>query len=195
MRVRDHFALSTAGAALLYPWFGRRVLRAWAASILIDADHYVWFAVRHRNLNPVAGVRFFNEEQAPAHPATRLLHSPVALGTVLLMSTRRRALLPVALGMAAHVALDRYHEARLTDARAAALDRDRFTCQVCGSQEPPIGVHLERQPWLFPSYRSDNLVTLCATCHEAAHTALRRPTKRDSRPAIPMRAGVAGGRR
>jgi len=195
MRVRDHVALSTAGAALLYPSFGRRVLRAWAASILIDSDHYVWFAVRHRNLNPMAAVRFFHEEQAPEHPATRLLHSPVALAMIFLMSARRRALLPLALGMATHVALDRYHEARLEGARTAALERDEYTCQVCGSQEPPIGVHLESQPWLLPSYRSQNLVTVCETCHEAAHRARSRPAKRDSRAASTLRAGLAGGRK
>jgi hypothetical protein len=195
VRVRDHVALSTAGAAVLYPWFGRRVLRAWVASILIDSDHYVWFAVRHRNLNPVAAVRFFHEELAPEHPATRLLHSPVALAMAFLMSARRRTLLPVALGMAAHVALDRYHEARLEEARAAALQRDDHTCQVCGSQEPTIGVHLERQPWLLPSYHADHLVTLCARCHDAAHRGRSRTARRAPRAVVSARAHSAGSRR
>lgn len=60
MRVRDHVAVSTAGAALLSPWLGRGVLSPWASSILIDADHYLWFCLRQRRLNPVAAVRFFN---------------------------------------------------------------------------------------------------------------------------------------
>lgn len=172
MRVRDHVVLSTAGAALLYPWFGRGVLGAWAASILIDADHYLWFCLRQRRVDPLAAVRFFNEAQPPQHPATRLFHTPVALSIVLLLSTRRRALLPAALGMALHVAMDAYHEARMNEVRTAALERDEFTCQACGTQEPRVSAHLKQQPWLLPSYQIQDLTTLCSSCHEAAH-ALR----------------------
>src|SRR6266571_4711299 len=48
MRVRDHVAISSAGAALLYPVVGRAVVGGWLASILIDADHYLWFCLKHR---------------------------------------------------------------------------------------------------------------------------------------------------
>jgi 5-methylcytosine-specific restriction endonuclease McrA len=78
-------------------------------------------------------------------------------------------LLPVALGMALHVALDVGHEARMEAARAAALERDRFSCRVCGRRAPEVGTHLRRQPWLLPSYGVENLISLCDPCHEAAH--------------------------
>jgi hypothetical protein len=176
VRVRDHVALSTAGAALLYPLVGRRVLGAWAASILIDADHYLWFCLIQRRVDPLAAVRFFNEAQPPQHPATRLFHTPVALSIVLLLSTRRRAALPVALGMALHVAIDAYHEARMSQVRAAALQRDEFTCQVCGTSDPRVTAHLTQQPWLLPSYQTPDLITLCSSCHEAAHAAQAQST-------------------
>jgi len=169
MRVRDHIALSTAGAGLLHPWLGRGAVGLWAGSVLIDVDHYAWFCLRQRRWNPLAAMRFFNEAHAPQHSATRVLHSPVAPLAVLLLGVRRRSLLPVALGMGLHVALDRRHEARMDEVRGAALERDDFSCQVCGTRAPHVGTHLRRQPWVLPSYGAQNLVSLCAPCHESAH--------------------------
>ena len=169
MRVRDHVAISTAGAAALSPLVGRRAMSAWAASILIDADHYMWFCVSQRSLNPVAAVRYFNDAGAPAHRGTRMLHSPLALLAVLLLSTRVRAAAPVAAGMAAHVLLDVRHEARVAGARVQALRRDRNTCQACGASGEHVVAHLARQPKLLPSYRAGNFRTLCDDCHRRAH--------------------------
>lgn len=169
MRVRDHIALSTAAAAMIAPRMGRPVLGLWAGSVLIDTDHYLWFLVRRRCLNPVAAVRCFNQAHAPGHRATRVLHSRAALLGVALLATTRPRALPVALGMGMHVALDAHHEARLYEARATALARDRFTCQRCGVRGAHVGTHLERQPRLLPSYRSENLIALCGPCHESVH--------------------------
>jgi 5-methylcytosine-specific restriction endonuclease McrA len=169
MRVRDHIALSTAGAALLGPWVGRGVLGLWAGSVLIDADHYLWFCLRRRGLNPLAALHFFDQVHPPQHSATRMLHSPAALIAAFLLGVRRRGLLPVALGMSLHVALDTHHEVRMSRARRAALERDEFACQACGTRAPTVGTHLEQQPWLFPSYETQNLTSLCDPCHEAAH--------------------------
>lgn len=165
--------LSTVGAALLFPWFGRKVVPAWAASILIDADHYLWFVANERQVDPVAAVRFFNEAQPPPASTVRFFHTPVALSIVAALGVRRRALLPVALGMAAHVAIDTYHDARMNRARARALRRDGYTCQECGTRDDTVTAHTKGQPWLLPSYNVSNFVALCGPCHEAAHS--RRP--------------------
>jgi hypothetical protein len=169
VRVRDHLVLSSAGAALLAPWVGRPALGLWAGGVLIDADHYLWFCLRRRRLDPRAAVRFFNAADPPQHAATRALHSPTAVLAVALLGVRRRRLLPVALGMAGHVALDARHEARMDAARRAALKRDDFACRACGVRGAPVGTHVRRQPWLLPSYRPRNLVALCGPCHQAAH--------------------------
>jgi hypothetical protein len=175
VRVRDHIALSTAGAALLRPWAGRSVLGLWAGSVLIDVDHYVWFCLRQRRLNLPAAVRFFNAAHPSQHSATRFLHTPAALLTVLLAGARWRPLLPVALGMAGHVALDAYHKARTDQARAAALERDQFCCQACGTRSAQVSAHVQRQPWLVPSYGTHNLISLCGPCHEVAHSRRKGP--------------------
>ncbi|MDP9344753.1 MAG: hypothetical protein M3P44_03345 [Actinomycetota bacterium] len=169
MRVRDHVLLSTAGAALVAPWVGRGAVGLWAGGILIDADHYLWFCLHQRRLNPLEAVRFFDAAAAPQHPATRALHSPVALFALLLLGARRRRFLPVALGMGLHVAVDVRHEARMHDARGAALERDDFSCQACGLRGADVGTHLQSQPRLLPSYRREHLISLCGPCHETAH--------------------------
>jgi hypothetical protein len=169
MRVRDHIALSTAGAVLLQPWLHGGALGLWAGSVLIDVDHYLWFGMRRRRWSPVGAVRFFNEAHPPQHAATRALHTPVAPLALLALSVRRRELLPVALGMVLHITLDLGHEARMDAARSVALHRDGFTCQACGTRGPDVGTHLHGQPCLLPSYRTQNLVSLCGPCHEAAH--------------------------
>ena len=180
VRVRDHVALSTAGAALLFPRLRGRVLWPWAASILIDADHYLWFCLRQRRLNPVVAVRFFNQAQPPQHRQTRLFHSPAVLLGLLLLGrmqdapTHRRTMAGAFLGMAFHVGLDAYDTARRRQARAAALARDGFTCRHCGARGPGVVAHLAHQPCLLPSYRPEHLMSLCGACHEAAHAAPRR---------------------
>lgn len=188
MRVRDHVVLSTAAAALLYPFVGaRHVAPAWAASILIDADHYLWFVAHKRRLDPVAAVQFFNEAQPAPASNVRWFHSPVALSIAAALAARRKALFPVALGMAAHVAVDIYHDARLARARAEALHRDGNRCQACGVQDETVTAHTRRQPRLLPSYKVSNFVALCGPCHAAAHN--QRPGTE------PERLRRAAGRR
>lgn len=169
MRVRDHVLISTAGAALAAPFIGRSALNAWAGSVLIDADHYAWFCLCQRRLNPLAAARFFNQANPPQHRATRALHAPAILVAILLLGLRQQRLLPIAAGMGLHVALDAHHVARMDQARSAALARDGHSCQVCGTTAPPVGAHLWRQPRLLPSYRAQNLISVCDRCHEAAH--------------------------
>jgi hypothetical protein len=175
VRVRDHVLIATAGAVLTAPLIGRGALSLWAGGVLIDADHYVWFCLRQRRLSPMAAARFFNQADPPQHSATRALHAPAVLFLVFLLGFRQRRLLPAALGMALHAALDAWHVARMDRARYAALARDKYSCQVCGTGTPAAGAHLRCQPLLLPSYRVENLISLCGSCHEAAHAGLSEP--------------------
>ena len=169
MRVRDHIVLSTAAAGIGWRWLGPSVAGLWAGGVLIDADHYLWFCLHERGVSPRAAVRFFNAAHAPQHAATRALHRPTALIALLLASARLPRLLPLAAGMLLHASLDAFHDGRMDRARAAALHRDRFACQTCGSRGPHVGTHIRHQPWLLPSYRTQNLISLCGPCHAAAH--------------------------
>lgn len=175
MRVRDHLVLSSAGAALLRPWARSSALGVIAGGVLIDADHYAWFCLRQRSLNPAAAVRYFNAASPPQHQGTRVLHAPLALLGVFLAGLHQRRLLPIALGMCLHVALDTHHRVRMDKARSAALVRDQFSCQSCGSRAWHVDAHIRSQPWLLPSYATRNLISLCRPCHEAAHSSVKGP--------------------
>lgn len=198
MRVRDHVALSSTAAALLYPRFGRSVLLPWAASIFIDVDHYLWFVIRHRRVNPVAAVRFFNDSKAPTHSATRPFHHPAVLLPLMVLAWRRRAIALPTMGLAFHVCLDTYHRLHLADAQVTALKRDKFACQVCGARNTDVVVHVWRQPRLLPSYRVEHFVTLCGACHTAAHSqrigAVAHPGRdwNSYRESVEQRAGTPG---
>jgi len=70
--------------------------------------------------------------------------------------------------------------------RSSALERDRFTCQVCGktSQQANIHVH-HREPFRnfdssFEANRLNNLISLCSRCHARAETMVK------------VRSGIAG---
>jgi hypothetical protein len=171
VRVRDHVLLSSGGAALLYPWLRRAVLVPWAASILIDVDHYLWFCAHEWSVSPRQAVRYFSQAQPPQHVGTRLLHSRWLLVGLLVLGARWHHALWLALGAAFHIALDAYHDARIGATRRTVLQRDHSTCQWCGAQAPAVVAHLWRQPALFPSYRGKHFVSLCASCHEAAHAS------------------------
>ena len=175
MRVRDHIAISTAAAVLSRRWLGRDAVALWAGGVLIDSDHYLAFCLRERRLSPAAAVRFYDRAYLPDHWATRAFHSPSALLCVASAGARVRPLAALALGMGLHVMLDAGHEARMTRTRAAALERDRRTCQACGGRTR-VGTHLSRQPWLLPSYGPGNIVSLCHPCHARAHARPTRPT-------------------
>jgi hypothetical protein len=166
------------------------VLGPWAASILIDVDHYLWFCLQQRRLNPLAAVRFFNQVQPPQHRQTRLLHSPAVL-LVLLLLTRQRMTAWALLGMAFHVGLDAYDTARRRRTRADALARDGFTCQHCGAQGPGVVTHLWHQPCLLPSYRPEHVTSLCGACHEVAHGAQSAPA---GPTAVPWASSAPKGR-
>jgi hypothetical protein len=172
VRPRDHIALSTAGAALLAPRLGLGAVGLWAGGVLIDLDHYAWFCIRRRDLSPWAAAGFFGGANPPRTSATRALHHPIAVLTVVALAARQRRLRPLALGMTFHVGLDAHHEAHMNHARAEALARDRFSCRSCGTQARRVDTHLFSQPWLLPSYAAGNLVSLCGPCHEAVHDQL-----------------------
>lgn len=171
MRVSDHALISTGAAAALYPCLRGRVLVPWAASLLIDVDHYLWFCLHQRSVSPRKAVRFFNQAQPPQHGGTRLLHHPVTLLLLLIVSLRWRWAALLLLGMAFHVGLDVYHGTRMDEVRRAALRRDAATCRRCGARGPDAAVvaHLWRQPRLLAAYRVEHLISLCAECHELAH--------------------------
>lgn len=54
------------------------------------------------------------------------------------------------------------------------LQRDNFTCQMCGSEHQLIVHHLDESGCLeTPNNELDNLITLCRSCHAKLHSLYR----------------------
>jgi hypothetical protein len=175
MRVRDHIAISSAVALLSSRWLGRNAILLWSGAVLIDSDHYLAFCLQEGRVSPAAAVRFYNRAASAQPRAARAFHTPFAVLAVFGLGGRSRSLTALGLGMGLHVMLDAVHETRMRYTRAAALERDQHTCQTCGWRAPQVGTHLSQQPWLLPSYRPQNVVSLCDPCHELAHAPQMSP--------------------
>lgn len=169
MRVRDHVAISTAASVALFPWLRRAIFVCWVSSIMIDVDHYLFFSVHERTIDPRKAVRYFNQAQPAQHAGTRVLHHPLVLLLLFALLGRWRWARLMLLGMAFHVGIDVFHGTRLRAVRSVALRRDGQTCQRCGAQGTDIVAHMFRQPRLLPAYRPEDLICLCSACHERAH--------------------------
>jgi hypothetical protein len=169
VRVQDHLVLSSIAAAALYPVLGRKVVVPWAASLLIDVDHYAWYTLSRRTLNPIEAVRYFNQAQPEQHAGTRRLHSPDVLGALWLGGQLWKPLRLVFYGFLFHMSVDYAHSKWSAKARRLTLERDQGVCRRCGAADDTVVAHIWRQPKVLPSYRIEHLVSLCGPCHELAH--------------------------
>lgn len=116
----SHHVAATAAVALPLLARGRspfEVAQFAAAAILIDADHYLSYAWRIRDLS-LRRAYWFHRTRA-ARPARlhrpsvlvdrhRPLHAPVLLGLLVLLARRQPWLVPVAAGAVFHRCLDYY---------------------------------------------------------------------------------------
>jgi hypothetical protein len=64
---------------------------------------------------------------------------------------------------------DKLRDPRWQKKRLEIMQRDEFSCQLCGDTESPLNVHhyfyeKNNEPW---DYNSEDLVTVCESCHEA----------------------------
>ena len=62
--------------------------------------------------------------------------------------------------------------------KSAVLNRDNYTCQICGEKDSRLEVHHIQFRSKGGSNRMDNLVTLCSNCHGKIHNGELEFTKR-----------------
>jgi hypothetical protein len=172
MRVEDHIGLSAGMAIIALPLLKRRAWIPFASSVLIDVDHYLWFAVTHRELSLRAAVRHFGQADPPQLAQARLLHHPVALGTVLVAAavTRSRILWLVLGGLLFHVGLDMVDVSQTKHLKLRLSERAEHRCERCGRHQDVLQlhtVHVAGNP--FDHYNPRHFAVLCPTCHQRAH--------------------------
>ncbi len=180
MRPQEHVKLSAIAAAAAWPWLKQDVWIPFTASILIDADHYLWHAITQRTLSLRAAVRYYRQANPPRRPEMRLLHQPVVLGLLLFLAvrTRSRLLSLILAGLLFHVGLDRYHQAQMRALKRNLNERANYTCPACGKKLEELELHTVRRPrHVLEQYSPSNFVVLCPQCHRAAHQRPREQAR------------------
>jgi hypothetical protein len=172
MRIQEHLQLSTAATVLTLPWLKKNAWIPWAASILIDVDHYLWHGISHRTLSLRAAVRYFGEANPPRLQQARLLHHPLILGLLLVLAvrTRSRILWLILLGFLFHVSLDTIHVTQMGHLKSSLSEQAQDRCTACGKHSTALELHTVRYARnIFDRYNPQHFVVLCSTCHEEAH--------------------------
>jgi hypothetical protein len=110
-----HAAFGAAAALALAPWLRRRSVGLWAGSVLIDADHYVWYAVHRHDLSLRRAYHYFRQVRSGEQRLqgdARPLHGPLNVAWMALLAWRWPAFRPIFLGVLLHSLLDAYAERR-----------------------------------------------------------------------------------
>jgi hypothetical protein len=174
MRVQEHLKLSTVAAVAVSPWLKKDTWIPFVASILIDADHYLWHAVTHRTLSLRAALRFFNQADPPQTSAMKFMHQPLFLALLLFAGVRLRSrlLLLILAGLLFHVSLDVVHASQMSRLKRTLREAAHNTCPECGQFVDDLQLHTVHYTRnLLDRYNSRHFVVLCPTCHEKAHAS------------------------
>ncbi len=172
MRVQEHMKLSTATALVTLPWLKQDVVIPFAASILIDVDHYLWHAIEHRTLSLGAALRYYGQADPPRLARQRLLHHPLVLALLLVVAarTRSRLLWLILAGLIFHTSLDAIHITRMDSLKHSLSEQADYTCPACGQRYDALQLHTIRFARnIFDRYNPQHFIVLCPACHRWAH--------------------------
>ena len=172
MRTQEHVKLSAAASALALAWLKQDVWIPFTASIFIDVDHYIWYAVTHRSLSLKDALRFFNQADPPQTQAMKFLHHPITLGLLLFLAIRLRSrfLALILAGLLFHVSLDVIHISQMSRLKRDLGEELKHICPECGKEEKPLQLHtVYYASNMLDRYNPQHFVVLCGTCHEKLH--------------------------
>lgn len=172
MQIQEHVKISTVAALLAAPVLKKDIWIPFAASLLIDVDHYLWHAVTYRTLSLRTAVRYFGQADPPQLPQARLLHHPLVLGTLLFIAVRLRSRMLglILAGLLFHVSLDVFHVSQMNSLKYTLREQANNNCQQCGKHYDVLQLHtLHFSKNLLTRYSPEYFIVLCPDCHEQAH--------------------------
>jgi hypothetical protein len=172
MNVQEHLKLSSVAALVTAPWLKKDIWIPFAASLLIDVDHYLWHAVTYRTLSLRAAVRYFGQADPPQLTQARLLHHPLVLGTLLFLAIRLRSRVLALLlgGLLFHVSIDLFHVGQMKALKYSLSAKANNICPECGRHYAALQLHtLHFSKNLLDRYNPEHFVVFCPDCHELAH--------------------------
>lgn len=153
MRLRTHLLASALAGIAIYPRSPRRAALLTLAGGLVDADHYLVYALRSGDWNLIGALRYDRRRSRPIRPGdTRPRYGPLRsiihrarliLPMAWLLSRRWPALRPIAAGLTLHLALDTYMMLSF-DWRVWRRARNR--CERCGVGGLDLGVYYVQPP-------------------------------------------------
>jgi hypothetical protein len=178
MRLRTHILTSALVGVALYPRAPRKVALLLAGGVLLDADHYLLYALRSGDWNPLSALRYDRWRNQPIAVGDRrrrygslrsIFHTArVTLPLVWLLGWRWPGLRPVAIGVTFHLALD-ISPLRL-DWRVWRRAGGR--CERCGRVGLKRGVYYVKLPCAGGSrWALQNRAAWCYDCALAARSA------------------------
>ena len=111
MRFSVHLGFSVLLAALFFPVFGWNSLLILAGGIIVDADHYIYYAFKFKKFNPFQCNNYFTEDSKKSnyHVFDGLLlvfHTLEFLTAMVVLSFYSRMALALTIGVIGHYLLD-----------------------------------------------------------------------------------------
>ena len=178
MRLRTHILTSALLGLAVYPRAPRKAALLLAGGVLLDADHYLLYALRSGDWNPLSALRYDRWRHQPIVAGDRrrrygslrsILHAArITLPLAWLLSWRWPALRPLAIGVTLHLALD-ISPLRL-DWRV--WQRAGGRCERCGRADLNRGVYYVNLPRDGGSrWALGNRAAWCYDCALAARSA------------------------
>lgn len=111
MKTSVHVIVSSILAAVLYPFFGWKVLLIFIGGVAIDLDHYLWYAFKHMDLNPFNCYRHFMKGLEKDNYKFNIgilfiFHSIELLALAVILSFFNELAMMFAIGLLLHYLLD-----------------------------------------------------------------------------------------
>lgn len=152
MRFHTHLLAAAAAGIVLYPRSPRRAALTALSGVAIDIDHWMLYALRSGDWNPIGALRYNHRRHRPPRRGdTRprygslrsVAHRPlIVLPLAWLIALLWPPLRPLAVGLTVHLALDLH----LPHVDWRVRRRARGCCERCGITGVPLEVYYIVQP-------------------------------------------------